>query len=160
MRLLLFACLVACTEEIEPESGIEPTGGVYGIQSTLSENGCASWGASFNDSYDGASVEVSFPDETTARFHWLNVQDCSRNENAVDCSTDEPLLLDDYAPDNDARIMYEDQTLLTWDTPTHATGQSSIDLNCEGSQCDLISSINEESYPCAIEMSWEMALVE
>jgi len=160
MRLLPFVLLAACAPENDTSGEVEPTGGTYSIQSTLLENGCASWGTSFNDSYDGASVEISFPDEATARFHWVNVQDCSRIGNAVDCRTDEPLLLDDYAPDSDARIMYEDQTLLTWDTPTQATGSSSIDLSCEGSQCETISAINEESYPCAIEMSWEIALEE
>ena len=158
MRLLPFALLAACAPENEPSSDVEPTAGIYTIQSTLLENDCASWGTSFNESYNAASVEISFPDENTARFHWVNEQDCYRNGNAVDCSTDEPLLLDDFAPDSDARIMYEDQTLLTWDTPTYATGISSIDLSCEGSQCETISAINEESYPCAIEMGWEISL--
>jgi len=166
MRLLLLVLLVACTKDNDPvdtdtaDSGFEPTGGLYGIQSGIAENDCGSWGASFNDSIDGTSLEITFPDSETARLHWVNALDCPRDQHQVDCSTAEPLVLDDYAPDNDARIMYEDQTLLGWDTETHATGSWEIDLSCEGTQCDLISTINEESYPCTIMMNWELSLEE
>jgi hypothetical protein len=159
--------LLACTKENDPKDATDtgstdvlPTGGNYTISSTLSSNGCSSWGSSFNDSIDGFSLKITFPEEDTALFHWVNEQECARDGASVTCSTDELLLLDDYAPDNDARIMYEDLTRLTWQTPDSATGSWTVDLSCEGEQCDLIAQINDESYPCTIVMSWSLARQE
>ena len=165
MRLFLLCLLVACTKENDPatdsgQSDFEPTGGEYEILSSISENGCGTWGTNFNDSIDGFELKITFPDADTARFHWANVQDCPRSGSETECSTEEALVLDDYAPDNDARIMYEDLTALSWDTETHAAGTWTVYLSCEGTQCDLIAAINEESYPCEIEMAWDLSLKE
>jgi len=164
MRLFLLCMLVACTKENDPTdtsaSDFEPTGGDYEILSSISADNCGSWGANFNDSIDGFSLKITFPDADTARFHWVNVQDCPRQGSRVECATDEALILDDYAPDNDARIMYEDLTTLNWDTQSSASGTWKVFLSCEGTQCDLISTINDETYPCEIEMDWNLALKE
>ena len=139
---------------------VVPLEGMYTVSSVLADNECGDWGPSFNDSIDGFSLQLTFPDDDTVRFHWSNVQDCPRDGADVSCSTDEPLVLDDYAPDNDARIMYEDSTALTWTAPTEATGQWTVALSCEGLQCEIVAEINGDTYPCSITMDWSLALGE
>jgi len=170
---LIALLLFACTKENDPkddtdtgsdtsedtDSGsadVVPNGGNYTISSSINHNACGDWGPSFNDSINGFELKITFPDDDTARFHWVNVQDCPRDGAMVTCSTDEPLVLDDYAPDNDARIMYEDVTSLTWETAEKASGSWTVDLSCEGSQCELIAEINEDTYPCTIFMNWDL----
>ena len=154
--------LVACTKENDPtDSGhttahVVPAGGHYTISSTMNDNGCSSWGSSFNDSIDGFEIKITFPDTDTATFHWVNPMDCPKDSNVVTCETTEPLVLDDYAPDSDAVIYYEDRTELTWDTESTASGNWIVDLSCEGTQCELIGELNEVTYPCSIVMDWTL----
>jgi hypothetical protein len=164
--LLIPFLLVACTKNNDPtdtgpsESEVVPAGGQYTISSTLAENGCSEWGPTFNDSIDGFELKITFPDPETATFHWFNPQDCAKNGAEVTCQTDAPLVLDDYAPDSDAIVYYEDATQLNWDTESTATGTWTVGLSCEGTQCELIAEINDDTYPCTIEMDWSLALSE
>jgi len=164
MKLILIPILlVACTKENDPTdtgptgSVVIPAGGNYTIASTLSDNGCSDWGPSFNDSIDGFELKITFPDTETATFHWLNPQDCAKAGVEVTCQTTEPLVLDDYAPDSDAIIYYEDLTALTWDTESSASGTWTVNLSCEGTQCEMIEALNEEEYPCSIVMDWALS---
>ncbi len=168
MRLVpLFFLLAACTKASSPEDSSDTStdsthvslkAGEYVIASSIVENGCGSWGPSFNDSIDGFALEISFPATDTARFHWVNPQDCDKVGNEVTCSTDQPLVLDDYAPDNDAQILYEDRTELIWNAPDSASGTWTVDLSCRGEQCELIAEINNDTYPCTILMDWSLTL--
>ena len=168
MRVLILICLplLACGKQSDAgDTGTNSTsvaleGGIYLIESAINTNGCGEWGPNFNESIDGFELEISFPESDTARFHWQNVQDCPKNVDRVVCETEAPLVLDDYTPENDVVIMYEDRTDLTWDSATTASGPWIVNLSCEGSQCDLFAEVNDETYPCSIEMDWTLSLQE
>jgi hypothetical protein len=135
---------------------VEPVDGTYTITSTVGSNECGDWAGTFNISVNGKDLDLSFPTDDSAVFHWPNELTCDRDGAVVTCSTDEPLVLDDYAPDNDAVIMYEDATTLEWSTPTTAAGQWIVYLSCIGEQCELIAEINNKSYPCEIVFDWTL----
>ena len=133
---------------------VEPADALYMITSEVASNGCGDWAPTFNQSVNGSELDISFPTEDSAVFHWPIELTCSRDGAVVTCATDEPLVLDDYAPDNDAIIMYEDATALEWSTTTMAAGQWIVDLSCVGSQCDIVAEINNKSFPCEIVFDW------
>ncbi len=168
--LIALLVLSACTKDTSPNpedtspssqdtslSELNMDGRLYRIQSAIRENGCADWGPTFNDSIDGFDLRITFPDTETARFHWEYPQDCSKSGTTVRCSTDEALDLYDYAPDSDALITYEDQLELTWFEPDQATGLWQVDLDCKGTQCEIIGELNGLSYPCSILMDWTLS---
>jgi hypothetical protein len=135
---------------------VEPVDGTYTITSMVGSNGCGNWAGTFNQSVNGRELDLSFPTDDSAVFHWPSELTCSRDGATVTCATDEPLVLDDYAPDNDAVIMYEDATTLEWSTSTTAAGQWIVDLSCIGEQCEIVAEINHKSYPCEIVFDWTL----
>jgi len=149
------------TTEVDDTSSVttgdvSPTDALYMITSTVASNGCGDWAPTFNQSVNGNEINVSFPTDDTAVFHWPIELTCSRDGSSVSCATDEPLVLDDFAPDNDAVIMYEDSTLLEWSTPSSAVGQWIVSLSCIGSQCEIVAEINNKTYPCEIVFDWSL----
>ncbi|MEC7240154.1 MAG: hypothetical protein VXW32_02855 [Myxococcota bacterium] len=164
MRVLaligLTATAIGCTKD--SDSGPQETGltqltvdgRLYRIGSTIQENGCGSWGPSFNDAVDQFELRITFPSTTRAKLHWENPQVCPKSETEVVCETPEALVLYDYAPDSDAVITYEDRLTLNWYEPDRATGLWEIHLDCLGTQCEIIGELNEIAYPCSILMDW------
>jgi len=166
MRNLLFSLALAAVgcgtgngEDTQADS-VVPLEGMYTISSVLTDNACGDWGPTFQDSFDGFSVQVGFPDEETARFYWVSEQDCLRDGAQVACPAEEPVVLDDYAPDNDARIMYESSADFVWSSPSEASGQWTVRLSCAGEQCELVAGINGDSYPCDILLDWTLGLAD
>lgn len=159
--LLIFTVFsVACTKDTNP--GLEETGlteltvdgRLYRIVSTMRDNGCGTWGPTFNDSIDDFELRITFPSTDLAKLHWENPQLCPKSGTEVVCETEEALLLYDYAPDSDAQITYEDRLTLNWSESDRATGLWEVNLGCEGTQCEIIGELNEIAYPCSILMDW------
>ena len=152
--------LTACTKDTDPslqESGLTELtldGRLYRILSTIRDNSCGSWGPSFNDSVDGFELRITFPSTSLAKLHWENPQRCPRSGTEVTCETEDPLVLYDYAPDSDAVITYADRLSLNWTEADRATGLWEVELDCTGTQCEIIGELNEIAYPCSILMDW------
>lgn len=164
--LLTSLCLIACskgTEQPTSDSSLSELtmdGRLYRIQSEIRDNACGDWGPSFNDSIHDYELRITFPDLETARLHWTYPQDCPREDATVTCETEEALPLYDFAPDSDALIVYEDRLELTWYESDRATGTWQVDLDCTGTQCELIGELNEQIYPCSILMDWSLEPAE
>ena len=141
-------------------SALAPADGFYTIAATEIDDTCNVWATTFQDSINGYELEITFPDAETATFHWPNPVDCPRNGADVSCSSGDPMMFDDYSPDADAQLMYADSTNLTWETPDLASGIWNINVSCEGTQCAMVEALNEESYPCEIEIGWVLTRTE
>ena len=158
--VFLAAAAIGCTKDTDSsleESGLTQLtvdGRLYRIGSTMRDNGCGSWGPSFNDAVDQFELRITFPSTTLAKLHWENPQLCPKLETEVVCETPEALVLYDYAPDSDAVITYEDRLTLNWYEPDQATGLWEIQLDCLGTQCEIIGELNEIDYSCSILMDW------